>query len=251
MVAALRAGQEGLGFMRKEMIGLLGAVLVLSLTATSAFAAKAVKINANLVMTCTNCDTNVGAPGQLDGRYSLQADGSGYSDGNGIKSQILTNNSVYNLDTMNTLVNGHVGAGTRTVLMHFFSPVEGQFPGHNLPGCWNGNYDQEQAVNWAVFARNSVNFPLMQTNTPYAGWARLDFNVRNGSCDGQVYRFYLQWFDACIVRTGANTWTVTSDSCGRQTNYGEATLRGQGGKNGQTINYGDWRMPFKLTMARQ
>jgi hypothetical protein len=43
---------------------------------------------------------------------------------------------------------------------------------------------------------------------------------------------------------------VTSDSCGRATNYGEGNLRGQGGKNGQTIDYGDWRLPFKLTMTK-
>lgn len=232
--------------MRKGMIGLLGATCLLSFMATSAFAAKAVKIKANLVINCTNCDTNV-APD-----YSLLPDSnSGYSDGNGIKSQILTNNSVYTLDTLSTLVNGLVGGGTRTVLMHFFSPVEGQFAGHNLPGCWQGDYDQEQAVNWSVFASNSQAFPLMQTGVAYPGFARMDFNVRNGSCDNQIFRYYLRWFNACIVRKDANTWEVTSDSCGKQTNYGEANLRGQGGKSGQTINYGDWRMPFKLTMSRQ
>jgi hypothetical protein len=232
--------------MNNKFAALLGVTCVLTLMATSAFAAKAVKVTAKLTTTCLNCSTDV-APD-----YSLLPDSDfGYPDGDGIKSQILTNNSVYTLDTTGTLVNGVVSGGTRTILMHFYSSVEGVFANNVLPGCWNGNHDQEQAVNWSVFASNSQAFPQMQVGVGYPGWARMDFNVRDGSCDNQVFRYYMQWYNGCIVRKNATTWEVTSDSCGRQTNYGEVNLRGQGGKKGQTVNYGDWRMPYKLTLTAQ
>jgi hypothetical protein len=232
--------------MKKRMTAVAGVALTMALFATSAFAAKAVKVTARLSVTCPNCATDV-APD-----YSLLPDNDfGYPSGNGVKSEILTNNSVYTLDTTGTLVNGLVGGGTRTILMHFYSPVEGVYANNVLPACWNGDRDQEQAVNWSVFASNSQSFPLMQVGVQYPGWARMDFNVRNGSCDNQIFRYYMQWYGACIVRKDANTWEVTSDSCGRATNYGEVNLRGQGGKSGQTVNYGDWRMPFKLTLIKQ
>ncbi len=232
--------------MRSRRTVFAALALTLTLFASSAFAAKSVNITASLSMTCPNCDTNV-APD-----YSLLPDSnSGYSNGNGVQSQILTNNSVYTLNTMNTLVNGLVASGTRTVLMHFYSSVEGVYSNNVLPACWNGDHDQEQAVNWSIFAGNNQSFMLMQVGTSYPGWGRMDFNVRNGSCDKQIYRYYMQWYSGCIVRKDANTWEVTSDSCGRQTNYGEVNLRGQGGKNGQTVDYGDWRMPFKLTFVKQ
>jgi hypothetical protein len=231
--------------MRKNLFGISILVLAMGMVSTAAFAAKPVKLDANLVTTCSNCATNV-APS-----FSLLPDSEwGYSNGGGVSSQILPNNSVYTLDTLDTLVNGLVGPGTRSVQMHFYSSVEGQFPGHFLPGCWNGNYDQDQAVNWSIFASNNVKFPLMQLNRPYAGFARMDFNVRNADCDRQIYRYYLRWYNACIVRTGENTWVVTSDSCGRMVNYGEANLRGQGGKSGETVDYGDWRMPFRLRLTK-
>jgi hypothetical protein len=231
--------------MRRRLSVSLGAICALTLFATSAFAAKSVNVTATLSITCPNCDTNV-APD-----YSLLPDSnSGYPNGNGVRSQILTNNSVYTLDTTGTLVNGVVAGGTRTVLMHFYSSVEGIYPNNVLPGCWNGDHDQDQAVNWSVFASNSQSFQLMQVGVGYPGWARIDFNVRNGSCDTQVYRYFLKYYTGCIVRKDANTWEVTSDSCGRQTNYGEANLRGQGGKSGQTIDYGDWRLPYKLTLTK-
>jgi hypothetical protein len=231
--------------MRKSLVGLSVLVFALSVASTAAFAGKAVKLTANLVIDCPDCGTNV-AP-----RYSLLPDSaSGYPDGNGVKSQILTNNSVYTLDTLDTLVNGVPGPGTRTVQMHFYSPVEGLYPGHVLPACWLGDYDQDQAVNWSVFAYNSQSFVLMQQGVGYPGWARLDFNVRNGVCDRQIYRYYLRWYGACIVRTGPGTWEVTSGGCGQSPNYGEANLRGQGGRKSETINYGDWRLPFKLTLTQ-
>jgi len=224
-------------------IGMLGTSMV-------AHAAKAVNLAASLTQKCSNCDTNV-SPVATTGDYSLLSDGASYAPSGGVQSQILTNNSVYTLSTMNTLVNGLVGPGTRSVQMHFFSPVEGQYTNNVLPACWAGNHEQDQAVNWSVFS-SSVTFPNMQVGSSfqYGGFSRLDFNVRNGTCDGQVYRFYLRYYNVCISRTSLNTWVVTSDSCGRATNYGEGNLRGQGGKNGQTIDYGDWRLPFKLTMTK-
>lgn len=213
-------------------LGLMGAAI-------PAFAAKAVNLTASLAPFCSNCDTD------LTGEYSLLSDGSDYAPGNGVQSQILTNNTVYTLSTMNTLVNGLV---PRTVQMHFYSPVEGKYVNNVLPACWAGSHDQDQAVNWSIFS-SSVGFPSMQVGSSYGGFSRLDFNVRNGVCDGQVYRFYIRYYNVCITRTGLKTWDVTSDSCGRATNYGEGSLRGQGGK-GQTIDYGDWRVPFEITLAQ-
>ena len=222
-------------------LGLMGAAI-------PAFAAKAVNVKASLAPTCTNCDTDV-ALVNTPGDYSLLSDGSDYVPAGGVQSQILTNNSVYTLSTMNTLVNGLVGPGTRTVQMHFYSPVEGQYVNNVLPACWNGSHDQEQAVNWSIFS-SSVTFPNMQVGSSYGGFSRLDFNDRSAACYNQVYRFYLRYYNVCITRTSLNTWDVTSDSCGRATNYGEASLNGQGGKGGQTINYGDWRLPFKITLTK-
>jgi hypothetical protein len=222
--------------------------LGLMVASIPAFAAKAVNLKASLTQTCTNCDTDQ-APLDGSGDYGLTSDGADYVPGGGVQSQILTNNSVYTLSTMNTLVNGLVGPGTRTVEMHFYSTVEGVYPNNVLPACWGGAHDQDQAVNWSIFS-SSVTFPNMQVGSSYGGFSRLDFNVRNGVCDGQVYRFYLRHYSVCITRTSLKTWVVTSDSCGPQTNYGTAGLNGQGGKNGQTIYYGDWRVPFKITLSQ-
>lgn len=225
------------------------------LLSVPAYAARLVNVTASLTVSCTNCQTDISDvtgvySSNPSGPYSLQSDGSSYSSPQ-VESQILTNNSVYTLDTMNTLVNGLVGPGTRTVGLHFFSPVEGSasFPNDVLPACWGGSHDQDQAVNWSVFASNSVNFPLMTVGVAYPGFARMDFNVRNGVCDNQIYRFRLQWYNTCITRTSSNTWVVTSDTCGTTINYGTASLIGQGGK-GQTVGYGDWRVPFKLTLVK-
>jgi hypothetical protein len=32
-------------------------------------------------------------------------------------------------------------------------------------------------------------------------------------------------------------------------NYGEANLQGQGGRKKETVDYGDWRLPFKLLLT--
>ena len=224
--------------------------LVLILFGANAFASQPINLTASLKPTCSNCDTDVSDKGQT-GDYSLLDDIGPYPNGNGVQSQVLTNNSVYTLDTMNTLVNGVVGTGTRYVRIHFYSSVEGwpQFPNDVLPACWQGQHEQNQAVNWSIFS-SSLGFPSMVVGSQYGGFARADFNVRNGVCDNQIFRYYLRWYNVCIKRTGSNTWDVTSDSCGTSINYGTAGLNGQGGKKGQTVSYGDWRVPFKVTLSK-
>ncbi|HSA93891.1 MAG TPA: hypothetical protein VLE48_12835 [Terriglobales bacterium] len=236
-----------------KRVSKLGWVAVVLVTlGVTAYAGRALQLRADLEETCSNCSTDLANPDIGPGPYSLQNDiPGGYLPGNGVKSQILTHSAVYTLDTMNTLVNGVVGSGTRYVQMHFYSSVEGssQYPNNVLPACWEGQHDQNQAVNWSIFSDNSVFFDNMTVGQPYPGRARMDFNVRNGACDRQIYRYYLTWYAVCITRTGASSWDVTSDSCGRATNYGEANLQGQGGRKKETINYGDWRMPFRLTLS--
>jgi hypothetical protein len=236
--------------MRTKMRNIAACALLVALVWMApqiAEAGRLVLVRAELTEACANCQVP-----DNGGNYSVLGDGLGpYVEGNGVKSQIISHNTIYNLDTMNTLVNGQVVYGTtRTVKMHFYSSVEGQYPGHVLPACWNGNHDQEQAVNWIILSDNSQTLTGMQVGQRVAGRARADFNVRNGSCDGQVYRFYLRWHNVCITRTSATTWDATTDLCGRERNYGTATLTGQGGKR-QTIDYGDWRLPFKMTMTLQ
>ncbi len=225
-------------------------LLLASFCAMNAFGAKSINLTANLPADlpaeyCLNCATDL-APQGSSGPYSLLSDGAAYASG-GVQSQILTHNAVYTLDTTSTLVNGLIGAGTRTVQIHFWSPVEGT-GSDVLPACWGGSHDQEQAVNWSVVS-HAVKFPAMVVGSQYPGFARLDFNVRNGVCDKQVFRFYLRYYSVCITRTAAG-WVVTSDSCGTEFNYGTAGLNGQGGKKGQTVYYGDWRVPFKLTLTQ-
>jgi len=208
---------------------------------------KALNVQAELTETCNNCATDA-APKGGSGPYSVRNDDAGpYTPGNGVQSQILTHNAVYTLDTMDTLVNGKVGAGTRYVKMHFYTSVSNQ-----LPACWliDANpQDQNQAVNWSVFSQNTMAFTDMVIGQSYPGFSRMDFNVRNDVCDREIFRFYLRWSNVCIKRTGDKSWEVTSDTCGRATNYGEATLEGQGGKKKETVNYGDWRMPFQLLLS--
>ena len=226
----------------------LAAVSALALTATMVYGGKTVSITAGLVSTCNNCDTNVALAGS-PGDYSLLPDVFGaYPNSNGVSSQILTNNSVYNLTTTATLVNGLVATSTRTVKMHFYSPVEGAVANDELPACWGGNHDQDQAVNWNIYS-SGVAFTQMTVGVPYGGFARLDFNVRNALCNQQIFRYYLKWYSGCVVRTSPTTWVATSDSCGVQINYGTTGLYGQGGKNQQTAYYGDWRVPYQIDLS--
>ncbi|PYV34702.1 MAG: hypothetical protein DMG22_05260 [Acidobacteria bacterium] len=228
--------------------GWLVVASALALTATMVYGSRAVSITANLVSTCNNCDTNVALAGS-PGDYSLLPDVFGaYPNSNGVSSQVLTNNSVYNLTTTATLVNGLVANSTRTVKIHFYSPVEGTVANDELPACWGGNHDQDQAVNWNIYS-SKVGFSQMTVGVSYSGFARMDFNVRNAQCDQQIFRYYLKWYNGCIVRTNPTTWVATSDSCGVQINYGTAGLYGQGGKNGQTAYSGDWRVPYQVVLT--
>ena len=180
-----------------------------------------------------------------------------------MQSEILTNRTVYTLDTLDTLVNGLVDPGwTRYVKMHFYFPPEIQtpdpkYPGKSLPripDCWKNSTtntsNQNEAVNWSVFT-SSVAFADMQQGTSYAGFSRLDFNVRDtiSTCYTQVFRFWLRWPAVTITRLndvgGVRVWQVTTNA------YGEASLEGQGGKKGQTQSFGDFREPFKLTLTEQ
>jgi hypothetical protein len=237
-------------------------VAVIGLTALAAWAATAVNVTASLTTTCSNCRTDAGGADPTSGGdrpYSLISDGGSYSSltDSRIQSQILTNNSVYTLDTSNTLEGGLVGFNTRFVSMHFYSSVEckpGQtgcdYPNNILPPCWGGNYDQNQAVNWSIFAPTS--FLRMKAGTKYQGMARLNFNVRNEACDRQLNRFRLEWGAVCITTNSTTTaWTVTSGTCvTTDVNYGEAHLQAYGGTKKNTVDYGDWRMPFQLTLVK-
>lgn len=221
------------------------AIVLAVLAGIPADAGRPVKIKAELIEDCSNCMTTTPSS------YSVLPDTTeGYTDGNGVVSEILSHNSVYTLDTLDTLDEGIPGAGTRYAEMVFYSPVENQFPGHVLPPCWFGDYTQMQAVNWSIFADNQLSFTKMDVGAQVDGRARMDFNVRNRFCDTQIFRFILQWHNACIERQDASSWLVTSGSCGAMVNYGEANLQSQGGQH-QTLDYGDWRLPFQLLLTEQ
>src|SRR5260370_8090748 len=100
----------------------LAAVRALALPATMVYGGKTVSITAGLVSTCNNCDTNVAVAGS-PGDYSLLPDVFGaYPNSNGVTSQILTNNSVYNLTTTPTLANGMAPPPTRPAQRHSYPP---------------------------------------------------------------------------------------------------------------------------------
>jgi hypothetical protein len=232
----------------------LAALMLCVAGLVAASAADQVPVSATLAKTCSNCATNIANP---TGNYSLVSDGFAYPAGDPLViSNILTHNAVYTLDTSATLVNGYVTDTSRTVYMHFYSSVEckpGQvgckYPNNILPPCWGLDaYDQDQAVNWSVFAPTS--FFRMTTGAKYSGMARLNFNVRTAACDRQVNRFRLEWPTVCITRTGAGTWAVTSQSCSLSVNWGEAHLQAYGGTKQNTVDYGDWRMPFSFTLKQ-
>jgi hypothetical protein len=234
------------------------------LLAPQAFASKPVAVTATFTVSCANCSTDIS--GDVDtwdggyfshpnGPYSMQNDTYGsYSNSSSLVSQVITHNAVYTLDTLGTMNTSLV----RSVAMHFFSPVAGSitFPDNVLPACWQSDPDQDWPINLSVFS-NTVDFTKMQVGSAYSGFARVQFNNNSGQCYDQINKFTFHWYAVCIVPT-SNGWVVTSDACGLtapyfqiQTNYGEGNLSGQGGKHGQTINYGDWRLPFQLTLTKQ
>lgn len=232
---------------------------VAGLVAVPASAADKVPVSANLAATCLNCSTDIANPNPFDPSmktYSLVSDGFLYPGGDPlVLSNILTHNAVYTMDTSATLVDGLVAPSTRTVFMHFYSSVECglgglcPYPNNILPPCWGGNHNQDQAVNWSVFAPTS--FFRMTTGGKYSGMARLNFNVRSAACDREINRFRLEWGTVCITRTGVGSWAVTSRACSSTTtNWGEAHLQAYGGTAGNTVDYGDWRMPFQLTLTK-
>ena len=242
-----------------KLLRLIALVALVGWATLPAFAGGSVPVTATLTGSCLNCFTDAGGtdPTVLVPRpYSLLSDGFPYLGGDPlVLSNILTNNSVYTLDTSATLVNGLVGTTTRTVNMHFYSAVECKpgdcpFPNNVLPPCWGGEYDQDQAVNWSIFA--PVSFLRMAKGAGYQGMARLNFNVRNADCDRQINRFRLEWPVVCITRSAdGNSWDVTSQACGSSTaNWGEAHLQAYGGTKKNTVDYGDWRMPFKLNLTK-
>jgi len=239
--------------MLKVLTKLALAALTLSVAGlVAASAAEKNPVAATIATACTNCETDIANP---VGDYSLKSDGFAYPGGDPlVLSHFTPSKRVYTLDTSDTLVNGLVSPGTRTVMMHFYSPVECKpgdcpFPNDILPPCWGDNHDQNQAVNWGIFAPRS--FDRMVVGASYAGMARLNFNVRNADCDRQVNRFRLEWPTVCITRTGAGTWAVTSQACtSTTTNIGEAHLQAYGGTKKNTLDYGDWRMPFSFSLTK-
>ena len=260
-----------------KMISGLAAVAILGVLALPAVAQrkKTTPVNAELATPCPfgtadgitypGCATDVGLL-RTDGGlhvYSLLPDGLDpfYSPSNLVQSEILTHNTVYTLDTMDTLVNGLVDLySTRYVKMHFYFPAEIQKPDPKtglllprIPDCWanstTNTSDQKEAVNWSVFSSNSKAFTEMTKGVANPGFSRLDFNVRDtiASCYTQVFRFWLRWPSVTITllddTPGKRKWQVTTNE------YGEASLEGQGGKKGQTQTYGDFRVPFRLTLT--
>ncbi|OFV98947.1 MAG: hypothetical protein A3H28_09270 [Acidobacteria bacterium RIFCSPLOWO2_02_FULL_61_28] len=262
-----------------KMVSGLAAVAILGVIALPAFAQrnKTIQVRSELVTACPfgsvdgvtypGCATDVGLL-RTDGKphvYSLLPDdfytGDYSSNELNVQSEILTHNTVYTLDTLDTLVGGLVVPGTRYVKMHFYFPdgIQKLDPKYGLlpriPDCWVNSTvntsDQNEAVNWSVFTSNSVAFTDLQKNQSVGGFSRLDFNVRDtiSSCYTQVFRFWLRWPKVTITllddTPGKRVWQATTNE------YGEASLEGQGGKRGQTQYYGDFRVPFKLTLTEK
>lgn len=240
-------------FSRTSKLTLI-AVVAMLVAVVPAFAGRAITMKATLVTNCDmNCQTTAGGWDKVlgftnpTGSYSMLKDFGDYFPSALVQSEILTHNSVYTLDTLDTLQNGVVGGSTRFVRMNFYTTVD-----NALPACWNGPV-QNQAVNWSIFSENSMSFTEMNVGQTYPGHARIDFNVRNttANCNTQVFRFWGNWYwspsrpGVLITRTGANTWEVTTDQ------YGTMELMGQGGRKGQTQPYGEFRMPFKLLLEKQ
>lgn len=277
----------GGGNWKRKMIAGLAVIALLGGIALPAWAGDTIPIKAVLIKDCVGfCKTDAGGwvintgffffPGTysvIAGYPDTVVDATGDGTANdgvycpflpcmtGEQSNILTHNTVYTLDTTGTLVNGLVSPGfTRTIHMHFYTTAT-----NTTPACWNDANrtdlnndfnDETQAVNWSILSQNSMPFTNMVVGTPYPGTARLNFNVRNGVCENTIYRFTLKWAAGTGPTTGGGgititqlpptaagkrQWMVTTDQ------YGTAGLTGQGGK-GNTIDYGQWRLPFKILL---
>lgn len=249
----------------KYLLRSLAIAAALGLITAQVFAGGATLLNADFAVSCPNCATDISGQvytwngnffSNLNGPYSVQDDLYGsYSPSASLESQILTNVSVYALNTTGTLNTAVV----RNVKLHFFSPVSGSpnYPNDVLPPCWQGDQDQEWPVLMNVFAGNNMAFPKMLVGKAYPGTARVNFNNYGGACYNQINKFQFNWYNVCIVHPSSNVWVVTSDACGptgpsfqSDINYGTGTLSSQGGKKGQTVYYGDWRVPFQLTLTK-
>jgi len=206
--------------------------------------------------------------GTTDGyaNYAFQGVGDGTANdgvylpgsvtGSKVQSEILTHNTVYTLNSLDTLgTDGKVNGNTRTLRIHLYTTAS------NLPPkCWevspfpNDAYTQIQAVNWSIFSDNSIAFPDMaispytdQNPIFYPGTARMNFNVRNDVCENNIFRFYLTWSRTgagiTIRRVSTDTWEISTNI------YGEAELDGQGGRKQQTQKFGTWRVPFRVILT--
>ena len=225
--------------------------------------------------TCTNCATIVGNFYSGDpavGLYSIREDGfgPGYSSFQmDVYSNILKHRSVYTLDTLDTLVDDHVGGGTRAVVMDFFTTAF-----NDVPECWRKDGqpisnptadlsvpdlevgDLTVAVNWSIFSSNQVFFTEMETGTEYPGRYRMDFNVRNPVCDDHIFRFFLKGKGGDLIITlendvvGARVWKVVTSELGGL-KFGEADLSGQGGRRKETLEYGTYRLPHEMTLTEE
>ena len=214
-----------------------------------------IDLKAELTEDCSNCATAVGTAGP--GKYSIREDlaGMGYSNAEtNVHSNILKHRSVYTLDTLDTLVGGHVVPSvTRAVIMDFFTTAS-----NTVPACWGGS-QVTVAVNWSIFSDNQTFFTEMVTGTEYPGRYRLDFNVRNGTCDGEIFRFFLKGKrdDLIITRENADVegeprvWKVVTSNGPGDLKFGEADLSGQGGRKGETQDYGTFRLPFEMTLTEE
>lgn len=249
---------------------------------------KSIAVTAELVTPCSDpnapCETVVGGNNFLTGvqgtgTFSVLSDtGMPYgtaADGSLVQSEILTHNTVYTLDTLDTLVNGGVGSTTRFVEMHFMSTYvlnDGKAD-PTLPACWDADLNPVRtdiggnaellelsdavnaAVNWSVFSDNQTDFTDLAVGESIGGSARMDFNYRKldgSACDNQIFRFWLNWSRNTGVQItrlanvgGKRQWAVTTDS------FGESVLRGQGGRGKDIKEYGSFRMPFELILTEK
>ena len=229
---------------QRRTIWNFAAIAIMGLISLPAFAGRPVQVVTQLETACPTCATDTG------GTYSMQPDGKApdYFPSGLVVSEVLTHNAVYNLDTLDTLVNGLVGGPTRTVKMHFYDSSGRS----KVPACWGGR-DIEQAVNWIHYTSNQTAFTALDVNESTPGRSRLDFNVRGGSCDQQIFRFYLLWGNNAVTIkrlpdvNGKRQWQVKTNQ------YGTASLYGQGGRgpSKETVYYGDFRQTFSFLLTEQ
>jgi hypothetical protein len=221
-------------------LGAVAVVAVLAFTVPAGFAGKEVPLKAALTLDCVNCATDVANP---NGPYSVVADGYGIYTGGGVSSKVNTG-GVYVLDTEST----NLGTPVRNVLLHFYDSSGRSV----IPPCWGGAVNESVQVNWQLHPDIAIlSIPVGGSS---GGFARMNFNIRTAACDSQIARYVLRWYSICVTHPDANTWIARSEECNWLSNggidYGTAGLSGYGGQKSQTVYYGDFRMPFKLTLTK-